>query len=133
MKTKPDPNFILDDHSILNKAVKLKYTVEFTIVVPEILTSLIILEFHDAKGHQGISSIVNMMRCYFWWIGMYRDVCQHINTCKLCIHFLPNRVYTQPMHFEIPQVPFTRCAMNCIKPLPISSEGHRYALTIICL
>ena len=91
MKTKPDPDFILDDHSILKKAVKLKYTVELTTVVHKKLTSLIILEFHDAKGHQGISDTVNMMRCYFWWIGMWKDVHQHINTCKLYIQFLPFR------------------------------------------
>ena len=33
MKKKPDPNFLLDDNSILRKVVKLKYTVELTIVV----------------------------------------------------------------------------------------------------
>ena len=35
IKTKPDPNFILDEHSILIKVVKLKYTVEPTIVIPK--------------------------------------------------------------------------------------------------
>ena len=54
--------------------VKLKYTIETTIVVPHKLTALIIVEFHDAKGHQGISDTINMMRHYFWWIGMQRDV-----------------------------------------------------------
>ena len=70
IKTKPDANFILDEHSILRKAVKLKYTVEPTIVLPKNLTNLTILEFHNAKGHHGISHPVHMMRCYFWWIGM---------------------------------------------------------------
>ena len=49
MKTKLDPNFILDDHSIFKKGGKLKYTLEVTMVVPKKLTSLIFLEFHDAK------------------------------------------------------------------------------------
>ena len=52
MKTKQNPNFLLDENCILRKVVKLKYTVEPTIVVPRKLTSLIILEFHNAKGHQ---------------------------------------------------------------------------------
>ena len=50
MKTKPDPNFLLDEISILGKVIKLKYTVEPTIVVPRKLTSLTILEFHNAKS-----------------------------------------------------------------------------------
>ena len=133
MKTQPDPNFLLDENNILRKVVKLKYTIEPTKVVPRKLTSLIILEFHNAKGHQGISHTVNMIRSYFWWIGMCRDVHQHINSCKLYIQFLPNRIYTQPMHLEIPSVPFTGCAMDCIGPLPMSSKGHRHTLTFICL
>ena len=61
IKIKPDPNFILDKNSFLRKAVKLKYSVEPTIVVPRNLTNIIILEFHNGKGHQGISCIVNMV------------------------------------------------------------------------
>ena len=51
MKQKPDPNFLLDENSIPRKVVKLKYTIEPTMVVPRKLTSLIIVEFHNAKGH----------------------------------------------------------------------------------
>ena len=64
---------------------------------------------------------------------MWRDVHQHIITCRLCIQFLPNKIYTQPMHLEIPQVPFAGCTMDCIGPQPATSKGHRYALTFICL
>ena len=131
MKKKPDPNFLLDDNSILWKVVQLKYTVELTIVVLRKLTSLITAEFHNTKGHQGISPPVNMMKCYFWWVGMHRDIHQHINSCKLCIQFLPNRMYTQPMHLEIPQVPFASHTMDCIGPLPALSKGHRHELTFI--
>ena len=34
LKVKSDPNFLLDDNSILRKVVKLKYSVEPTMVVP---------------------------------------------------------------------------------------------------
>ena len=130
---KPDPNFLLDHNSILRKVIKLKYTTEPAIVVQRKLTSIIIIEFCNAKGHQGISRTVNMIRCYFWWISMQRDVHQHINTCKLCIQFLPRNMYTCPLHLEIPQVPFAGCMMECIGPLPAMSKGHRHALTFICL
>ena len=116
---KPDPNFILDENSILR--------------VPRKLTNITILELHNGKGHQGISCTVNMMRRYFWWIRMQRDIHQHLNTCKLCIQFLPKRVYMQPMHLEIPQVPFSGCAMDSIGQLPTMSKGNRFALTLICL
>ena len=121
MKKKPDPNFLLDHNSILRKAIQLRYTIEPAIVVPRKLTLIIINEFYNTKGHQGISRMVNMIRCYFWWIGMWRDMNQHISTCKLCIQFLSSKMYTQPLHLEITQVPFAGCAMDCIKPPPITS------------
>ena len=64
---------------------------------------------------------------------MQRDVHQHINTCKLCMQFLPNRVYTQPMHLEITQVPIASCTMDSIGQLPTMLKGNRFALTFICL
>ena len=42
-------------------------------------------------------------------------------------------MYTEPLHLEIPQVPFAGCAMDCTGPLPTTSKGHGHALTFICL
>ena len=94
LKNKPDPNFLLDHNSILRKVIKLKYTIELAIVVPRKLTSIIIIEFHNSKGHLGISRMVTMIRCFFGWIGMQRDMHHHIITCKLCIQFLLSKMYT---------------------------------------
>ena len=74
--------FMLDVNSILQKIARLKYTVEPTIVVPRKSTSLIIVEFHNGKGHLGVSCTVNMIRCYLWWVGMCRDVHQNISSCQ---------------------------------------------------
>ena len=64
---------------------------------------------------------------------MWRDVYQHINTCKQCIQLLLSRMYTQPLHLEIPQLSFAGCPMDCIGPPPSTSKGHRHALTFSCL
>ena len=64
---------------------------------------------------------------------MHRDVNQNINSCQLYIQFLPNQLDTLPMHLEIPKVPFTGCAMDCIGPLPPTPKGNRHALMLICL
>ena len=130
---KQDDSFMLDENGILWKMVRLRYTIEPTIVVPRKLTSLITAEFHNGKGHQGISHTVNMIRHYFWWVVMHGDVHQHISSCQLCIQLLSYQFYTQPMHLEIPKVPFAGCATDCIGPLPATSKGNRHALTFICL
>ena len=132
LKTKQDNSFMLDENNILWKMVRLRYTIVPTIVVPRRLTSLIIVEFHSGKGHQGISHTVNVIRHYYWWVVMCRDTHQHISNCQLCIQFLPYQLYTQPMHIEIPKVPFAGCAMDCIGLLPATSKGNRHVLTFIC-
>ena len=132
LRMKQDDSIMLDDNSILWKMVQLRYTIEPTIVVRK-LTSLIIVEFNNCKGHQGIMYTVNMIRCYFWWVGMHRYIQQHINNCQLWIQFLSNQLYTQPMHLEIPKIPFAWCAMDCIGPVPATSKGNRHAITFICL
>ena len=37
------------------------------------------------------------------------------------------------MHLEIPQFPFTGCAVNTIGLLPTTSKGNIYVLTFMCL
>ena len=112
---------------------QLRYSVVPTIVVPRKLTNIIILEFHNGNSHQGISCTVNMICRYFWWVGMQRDIHQHINTCKLCIQFLLNRIHTQPMHLEILASTICQLCNDSIRQPPITLEGIRYALTLICL
>ena len=133
LRLKQVDDFVLDKNSILWKIVRLKYIIGPTIVVPRKLTSIMIVEFHNGKGHQGISCTVNMIRHYFWWVSMCRDIHQHISSCHLCIQFPPNWLYTQPMHLEVPKVPFAGCAMDCIGPLPARSKGNRHVLRSICL
>ena len=118
IRSKEVDGFVLDENGMLHMFVRLKYTVEPTIVVPRKLTFLIIVGFHNGKGHQRISYTVNIIRHYFWSVSMCRDIHQHINSCQLCIQFLPNCLYTLPMHLEISKVPFAGCAMDCIGPLP---------------
>ena len=130
---KTQPQLPIGPQSILRKVTELKYTLEPAIVVPRKLTSLIIIEFHNAKGHQGISQMLNMIRCYFWWDGMQRNVHQHINTCQLCIQFLPSWMYIQPLHLEISQVLFAGCVMDCIGPLPATLKRLQTCTNFICL
>ena len=80
-----------------------------------------------------MSRTVHMIRRYFWWIRVFLDVQHYISTYKLCAQFLPDRVLTKLMHLDIPNVPFTGCAVDSIGMLPTITKGHKFALTFICL
>ena len=74
VRLKQVDGFVLDEYGILQKMVRLKYTIDPTIVVPRKLTSHIIVEVHNGKGHQGISCTVNMIRYYFL-VGQHAQRC----------------------------------------------------------
>ena len=74
IRSKRVDGFVLEENGILQKFVRLKNNVEPTTVVPRKLTSLIITEFHNGKGHQGISCMVNMIR-HFFLVGLYAQRC----------------------------------------------------------
>ena len=126
-------DFELDNKGVLRKLVQLCHTWESTIVIPKSLINNIIYEYHECRGHQGITRTVNMVCRYFWWPGMRQSIYQHIRICKLCVQFLPNKISTRPMHLKTPQVPFAGCAVDTIRLLPMTSKGNKYALTFICL
>ena len=122
--------FVLDNNGILRKIVKLKYTIEPTLVIPKNSNTELFLTSNKGKGHQGIMRTVHMISRYFWCIGLCLDIQHYISMCKLCAQFLPSRVLTKPMHLDIPNVPFTGCAVECISLLLTTSKGHKFALNL---
>ena len=75
-------------------------------MIPRSLVAKIIYEYHECRGHSGVTKTVNIIQRYFWFQGLQSSVYSHIRTCKLCIQFLLNRIRTRPIHLEIPQMPF---------------------------
>ena len=86
------PDFKLDAKAVLRKLVCLCHNWTSTVIVPKSLVNNIIYEYHNCRGHQGITRTLNMICRYFWWPGMRSSIYQHIKTCKLCAQFLSNKV-----------------------------------------
>ena len=55
------PDFELDDKEILRKVVCLHHNWTSTVIVQKSLISSIIYEYHECRGHQGITRTVNMI------------------------------------------------------------------------
>ena len=64
IRSKQADGFVLDENGILQKCFKLKYTIEPIIVVLRKLTSLIIIEFHNGKGHHVPQNLTNVIAIY---------------------------------------------------------------------
>ena len=123
----------MNNNGIFRKVVRLKYIIEQTMAMPKKFKHKIIFNFHEGKGHQGITRMINLIRRYFWWIGLYLDVQHYISTCKLCAQSLPNKILIKPMHLDIPNIAFTGCVVDSIGILLTTTKGHKFAWTFVCL
>ena len=57
----------------------------FLFVVPNSLKAQVLNGIHDSAGHQGKSRTLSLARQRFFWVGMKRDVDDHVKNCHRCV------------------------------------------------
>lgn len=94
----------------------------------------IIEEAHSSKigGHKGITKTYNRIRQNFFWNNIKSDVRSYINQCLQCQTKKLVRVKTkQPMLItDTPFSSFEKISMDIVGPLPGTTKGNSYILTI---
>lgn len=54
-------------------------------VVPASLKAQVLRGLHDSAGHQGQARMLSLARQRFFWIGMERDIINHVRNCFRCV------------------------------------------------
>lgn len=57
----------------------------YLFVVPDSLKAQALNGIHDAAGHQGKTRTLSLARQRFFWVGMKRDVDDHVRNCQRCV------------------------------------------------
>ena len=106
------------------------------LVVPSCYRTALIQLAHEGPlaGHLGIHKTSHrLLRC-FWWPGLRVSVGVWIKTCHTC------QVIGKPTHSAPPvplhpipafDPPFTRVMIDVVGPLPPTSSGNKYLLTLM--
>ena len=88
----------------------------------------------DHGGHNGFSRMYAVIRHLYFWVGMKKDIQQHCKICQLCAKHNIAKVKFEKTHFKGARQPMQFISMDLIGEFhPPSQQGHRYALTIICM
>ena len=102
-------------------------------VVPATLRAFVLGSFHGQAliGHQGRARTYREMSQAFYWKGMYKDVKRWIRACTHCAR----RKVPRPTNAGCPSTvtspfPFHTVCVDLVGPLPETSRGHKWALTI---
>ena len=129
------PNIYLIEDGILRRRIVEPTGNEFKpIVIPKSLVDHILMTAHDHGGHNGFPRMYAAIRCLYFWVGMKKDIQQHCKRCQLCTKHNIAKVKFEKTHFKGARQPMQFISMDLIGEFhPPSQQGHRYALTIICM
>ena len=85
-------------------------------------------------GHFGYKKTLARIARYFMWPGMWKEVRAFVRTCGDCQRAAKNTEAKAPLQ-PLPMVsePFTKVAFDIVGPLPRTTSGYKYLLTMICL
>lgn len=82
-------------------------------------------------GHFGRAKTLSRVVRLFFWPGVsisVRDMCRCCPTCQVTA---PRKAARAPLvSLPIIRPPFQRIAMDMVGPLPVTTEGYRYILTV---
>ena len=94
----------------------------------------IISEYHcsAAAGHKGVTKTYLRIKEKYSWPNMKRDIASFVKACKSCqLKKLVRFKTKQPMILtDTPDEAFEKVSMDIMGPLPESSNGYHYVLTI---
>ena len=98
------------------------------LVLPTEMKRQTLYSAHEEMNHQGVEKTAVILRHRFYWVGMYKDVQEHVNGCHRCVlnssqpsHTLPGHIFTSR--------PLEVLAIDFIK-LDVAHGGIEYALVM---
>ena len=104
------------------------------IVLPRKYRRRIIQVAHEeTAAHLGARKTGDAILSHFYWRGLRRDVAEFVrgcHICQVCKSQTPERAPLQP----IPVIgePFEKIVVDVVGPLPRTSGGNEYLLTLMC-
>ena len=92
------------------------------IVIPKDLSNIVLKLAHDDLGHNGSVRTYMIIRRNYYWKGLKPDVLRYVKRCTVCRKFNSASPKYNKGTFQAPG-----------EFHPPSSQGNKYALTVICM
>ena len=87
---------------------------------------------HVTSGHFGIRRTLHLMLTDYWWQGIWKDVTNAVNNCKVCDRV---KASFNASHSELHPLPimglFYRWGVDLCGPFPETKRGHKYVMVMV--
>ena len=106
------------------------------VVVPSSLKAFILTRHHGLgiTGHPGRTKTYAAIKANYHWDGLYGDVKRWIDACRHCCRKkTPRPIETGSVRTTLTPHPFHTVSVDIQGPLPLTTSGNRYLLTMIDL
>ena len=121
---------------LLYRRDKLKADIGYKhrLVIPASLQTAVLEHYHGRlSSHEGAAKTIPRVASMFWWKGMTKDIRRWIMACLTCRKRKKPRPWKAgKMGTMMSTYPFQRLAIDIVGPLPVSTDGNEYILTMIC-
>jgi len=103
-------------------------------IVPKLLRHRVLALCHQAPwvAHPGVERTLGKIRQSYYWVNMRQDVEEFVRACDACAKrkVPPNIQAPIAQPFQA-MYPFQQVSLDVVGPLPTTTQGYRYLLTII--
>ena len=104
------------------------------VVLPKQLRNIVVTLAHDRPlaGHLGVEKTKQRVLRSFYWPGVFRDVKNYCASCDTCQKVAKRTHQRAPLQI-VPTVgvPFRKISMDVVGPLPRTSHGNKFIITVI--
>ena len=85
------------------------------------------------SGHFGQKKTIDLIRRYFWWPNMNKDIAEYVKSCDICqrVKYSRERPAGLLQPLAIPDEPWSSVSMDFIVELPRSYSGHDAILVFV--
>ena len=120
-----DQNVLLYKHKLNNKTYH-------RVLLPKVLKNIILRHYYSDFIHHGRDKTYNFIKSLFYWPGITQDIDHYIKQCETCNFSSKTRLKKKVGKLKLfPSRKFNEIvAIDLVGPLPVTSSGNRYLLTI---
>ncbi|KAL2076478.1 hypothetical protein ACEWY4_027942 [Coilia grayii] len=104
-------------------------------VVPTDHRGVMLQYAHDSPcgGHRSARATYKTLQPIVYWPFMINDITEYVRGCLICCQFRPSRPLNRaPLQSRGITFPWSNLQIDWIGPVPKSSRGNKYLLTVTC-
>ena len=131
--TVPVGGFVVEENILYLKASNSYEKTRYRTCLPKSYTVLAMKLAHDlpTSGHPGVNGTIERLKRFAYWPTLNKDVKEYVKRCRVCLKTKSCSNRAPILRNPEVQRPWDRLNLDLIGPLPISTDGNKFILSVV--